>query len=260
MSTIETPTFTLEHTLAGDGYSIIVGFDEVGRGSLAGPVMVGAAAFLASNLRIAAQTMPQDVADSKLLTEHKREALFEPLQQWVDAYAIGAASNAEIDEWGISHALGIAALRALDQVERDLFGNFMQLASEQTASNNKHNNENIMELWGEPTEHSLPRVGAILDGPHDYITKALGSFEAPEIPVPAHVITQVKGDRRCGSVAAAAVLAKVTRDRLMVEYAQQDKYAPYGWEHNKGYGSKAHKEAIAKYGPSDLHRVSWKLE
>ena len=109
-------------------------------------------------------------------------------------------------------------------------------------------------------EDANVRVGAMLDGPHDYITKTLGTFEAPPVPVPAHVVTQVKGDQQCCSVAAAAVLAKVTRDRLMVALADEHpQYARYEWANNKGYGSQAHRAAIAEYGPSDLHRVTWKL-
>ncbi|PLS26856.1 ribonuclease HII [Bifidobacterium anseris] len=232
MSISAVPTFELERRIAADGYDVIVGFDEVGRGSLAGPVMVGAAAFHAADLDRAQQSIPQYLADSKMLTEHRREALYEPLQKWVDAYAIGSATNQEIDEWGITYALGIAALRALDEVERAL---------------------------GLEQEGGV-RVGAILDGPSDYISKAFMSFEAPLAPVLPYVVTQVKGDQRCCSVAAAAVLAKVKRDRLMVALAEENPdYARYGWAHNKGYGSQAHREAIVQYGPSDLHRVSWKL-
>ena len=61
------------------------------------------------------------------------------------------------------------------------------------------------------------------------------------------------------AVAAAAVIAKVTRDRLMVELGAQPQYEPYEWAHNKGYGSAAHRDAIAEFGPSDLHRLSWHL-
>ena len=63
----------------------------------------------------------------------------------------------------------------------------------------------------------------------------------------------------CAAVAAAAVIAKVTRDRLMVELGAQPQYEPYEWAHNKGYGSAAHRDAIAEFGPSDLHRLSWHL-
>ncbi|NMM95162.1 ribonuclease HII [Bifidobacterium oedipodis] len=222
-----TPTLDLEHELAGQGYDLIVGFDEVGRGALAGPVMVGCAAIWAQNIQNT--IVPPGVADSKMLTEHRREAIFDELTDWAASWAVGEASNAEIDEWGIAYALGVAALRALSRVERQL--------------------------------DRLPAsVGAILDGPSDYITKALNTFDAPEVPVPAEVTCRVKGDQHCATVATAAVIAKVTRDRLMVSIAGSDaQYAPYEWKKNKGYGSAAHRAAIAEYGPTSLHRTSWHL-
>lgn len=229
------PTLELERTLAAQGYDVIVGFDEVGRGSLAGPVMVGAAAIWARDLPTL--TVPEGVADSKMLTEHRREAIFHPLRRWCASSAVGQASNTEIDEWGITYALGVAALRALDELERQLgIGSATQ------------------------TLQSVIRVGGILDGPNDYITAALGTFDAPDVPVPAHIITKVKGDQHCATVAAAAVIAKVTRDHLMVDIAKGNPaYEPYGWARNKGYGSQVHRDAIAKYGPTPLHRLSWHL-
>lgn len=229
------PTLELERTLAAQGYDVIVGFDEVGRGSLAGPVMVGAAAIWARDLPTL--TVPEGVADSKMLTEHRREAIFHPLRRWCASSAVAQASNTEIDEWGITYALGVAALRALDELERQLgIGSATQ------------------------TPQSVIRVGGILDGPNDYITAALGTFDAPDVPVPAHIITKVKGDQHCATVAAAAVIAKVTRDHLMVDIAKGNPaYEPYGWARNKGYGSQVHRDAIAKYGPTPLHRLSWHL-
>lgn len=226
-----TPTLELEHALAEQGYDIIVGFDEVGRGSLAGPVMVGCAAVWGNNLCDNTLEVPQGVADSKQLTEHRREAIFDELCEWCAAYAVGQASNTEIDEWGISYALGVAALRALNQVERALH-----------------------------LDSTPKRVGGILDGPNDYITKALNTFDAPDVPVAPHIVTKVKGDQHCATVAAAAVIAKVTRDHLMVDLARSNSnYAVYEWADNKGYGSAAHRAAIAEHGPSPLHRISWKL-
>ncbi|MDF7640608.1 ribonuclease HII [Bifidobacterium sp. ESL0784] len=223
------PTLDLERELAGQGFDLIVGFDEVGRGALAGPVMVGAAAVWARDLD--GLDVPDGVADSKLLTEHKREAMFEGLRSWCAASAVGQASNKEIDEWGISYALGIAALRAVKEVEREL---------------------NI--------DSGRLGVGAILDGPNDYISKAAGTFDAPAVPVLPSVTTKVKADQSCVLVSTASVIAKVTRDRLMVALAQGNpSYAPYQWQHNKGYGSAAHRAAIAEYGPTPLHRVSWHL-
>lgn len=252
------PTLDLERAIAEQGYDVIVGFDEVGRGSLAGPVMVGAAAIWARDLDGSAGAsqgdsqksshleVPKGVADSKMLTEHKREAIFDELKQWCAAWAVGAASNTEIDEWGISYALGVAALRALAEAERKLGIGGGESAGIAGSSESSEALNNL-------------KIGAILDGPNDYITKALNTFDAPDVPIPADVTCKVKGDRHCATVATAAVIAKVTRDRLMVELGAQPQYEPYEWAHNKGYGSAAHRDAIAEFGPSDLHRLSWHL-
>lgn len=276
-----TPTLDLERILAAQGYDLITGFDEVGRGALAGPVMVGCAAIWARDLEpldgddaveLSGQAylgVPDGVADSKMLTEHRREAIFDELRDWCAAYAVGQASNAEIDEWGITYALGVAALRALSQVERELG---LRLGGESTIK--KASGESAGKIVeGRPggsvgesirncegSVRALPKVAGILDGPSDYITKALNTFDAPDVPIPADITTKVKGDQHCATVATAAVIAKVTRDRLMVDLAQSNpRYAAYEWAHNKGYGSAAHRAAIAEHGPTPLHRVSWHL-
>lgn len=272
-----TPTLDLERILAAQGYDLIAGFDEVGRGALAGPVMVGCAAIWARDLEpldgddaveLSGRTY-LGVADSKMLTEHRREAIFDELRDWCAAYAVGQASNAEIDEWGITYALGVAALRALSQVERELG---LRLGGESTIK--KASGESAGKIVeGRPggsvgesigncggSVRALPKVAGILDGPSDYITKALNTFDAPDVPIPADITTKVKGDQHCATVATAAVIAKVTRDRLMVDLAQSNpRYAAYEWAHNKGYGSAAHRTAIAEHGPTPLHRVSWHL-
>ena len=276
-----TPTLDLERILAAQGYDLIAGFDEVGRGALAGPVMVGCAAIWARDLEpldgddaveLSGRTylgVPDGVADSKMLTEHRREAIFDELRDWCAAYAVGQASNAEIDEWGITYALGVAALRALSQVERELG---LRLGGESTIKKASGESagkivegrpgDSVGESIGncEGSVRALPKVAGILDGPSDYITKALNTFDAPDVPIPADITTKVKGDQHCATVATAAVIAKVTRDRLMVDLAQSNpRYAAYEWAHNKGYGSAAHRAAIAEHGPTPLHRVSWHL-
>ena len=266
-----TPTLDLERSLAAQGYDLITGFDEVGRGALAGPVMVGCAAIWACDLapldgddsaELSGRTylgVPDGVADSKMLTEHRREAIFDELRDWCAAYAVGQASNTEIDEWGITYALGVAALRALSQVERELG---LRLGGGLTAKKAAGKivegrpggsvGESIGNCGG--SVRALPKVAGILDGPSDYITKALNTFDAPDVPIPADITTKVKGDQHCATVATAAVIAKVTRDRLMVDLAQSNpRYAAYEWAHNKGYGSAAHRAAIAEFGPSDRH-------
>ncbi|GDY88923.1 ribonuclease [Bifidobacteriaceae bacterium MCC01971] len=276
-----TPTLDLERSLAAQGYDLITGFDEVGRGALAGPVMVGCAAIWARDLEpldgddaveLSGRTylgVPDGVADSKMLTEHRREAIFDELRAWCAAYAVGQASNTEIDEWGITYALGVAALRALSQVERELGlrlggGLAARKASMESAGEivEGRPGDSVGESIGNCGEsvRALPKVAGILDGPSDYITKALNTFDAPDVPIPADITTKVKGDQHCATVATAAVIAKVTRDRLMVDLAQSNpRYAAYEWAHNKGYGSAAHRTAIAEHGPTPLHRVSWHL-
>lgn len=276
-----TPTLDLERSLVAQGYDLITGFDEVGRGALAGPVMVGCAAIWARDLEpldgddaveLSGRTylgVPDGVADSKMLTEHRREAIFDELRDWCAAYAVGQASNTEIDEWGITYALGVAALRALSQVERELGlrlggGLAARKASMESAGEivEGRPGDSVGESIGNCGEsvRALSKVAGILDGPSDYITKALNTFDAPDVPIPADITTKVKGDQHCATVATAAVIAKVTRDRLMVDLAQSNpRYAAYEWAHNKGYGSAAHRTAIAEHGPTPLHRVSWHL-
>lgn len=285
------PTMTLERQLARGGAAgdaagmngvrganagtggipadLIVGFDEVGRGALAGPVMVGAAAVWSRDVLDETRPLetPPGVADSKMLTERRREAIYDELQDWCAAWAIGEVSNRQIDEWGISHALGIAALRALDQVERALGLDARVAAGRQQSADRQADSwqadgrpSNGQTVRGQQGGGHPVRVAGILDGPNDYITTALDTFDAPDVPVPATITTIVKGDQQCATVATAAVLAKVTRDRLMSAIAQDHpEWSAYGWDHNKGYGSPAHKAAIAAYGPTPLHRISWKL-
>ncbi|WP_300765803.1 ribonuclease HII [uncultured Bifidobacterium sp.] len=224
------PSLVHEREMAARGFDLIIGCDEVGRGALAGPVMVGAAAMWAPDLR--EESIPDGLADSKLLTAKKREALVGPVRRWCADACVGSALNTEIDAWGMSHALGIAALRAVAAVESRVHGNTT----------------------------APPRIGVILDGPYDYITRALDSFDSPDVPCPFAVVTEVKADQHCALVSAASVVAKVTRDALMDDLSRSDpSYAPYRWESNKGYGSAAHRNAIARFGPTRWHRTSWHL-
>lgn len=232
------PSFKYEQDLLCEGYDWVIGLDEVGRGSLAGPVMVGAVVIGIKQVK--ENYMPEGLADSKLLSEKRREELYEPLQKWCTTWAVGSCTNTEIDEWGISYALGVAALKAISKVEEDI----KKLSFSVNA--NTRANSNF-------------RIAAILDGPCDYIDKVANTFDAPYVPEPVKVHTLVKADRQCASVAAAAVLAKVTRDNLMVSLAKNPQYEAYDWASNKGYGSLAHRNAIKKVGPSDLHRLSWHL-
>ncbi|HEV7184311.1 MAG: ribonuclease HII [Actinomycetales bacterium] len=162
--------------------------------------------------------MPTGLRDSKLLPEPTRE-LLEPLcRKWVLRSAVGLASAAEVDSLGIMRCLGLAGARALAELE---------------------------EAGAEVATSTL-----VLDGNYDYLNPALHR--------PAHVVTRVKADRDCASVAAASVIAKVYRDRMMI--AHDTDYPGYGWVTNKGYSSREHFDAIAQLGPSALHRLTWLKE
>jgi len=162
--------------------------------------------------------MPTGLRDSKLLPEPAREAL-EPLcRKWVLHSAVGLASAEEVDTLGIMRCLGLAGARALAQLEEG--------------------------------GAAIASSTLILDGNYDYLNPALYR--------PAKVVTRIKADRDCASVAAASVIAKVHRDRMMI--AHDADYPGYGWVTNKGYSSREHFDAIAELGPSALHRLTWLKE
>jgi ribonuclease HII len=93
----------------------------------------------------------------------------------------------------------------------------------------------------------------VIDGNHDWLTPAMtpGAGTVPQ------VVTRVRADQTCTSVAAASILAKVARDALMVRLA--DEFPAYGWDANKGYGTVDHLDALRRLGPSPHHRISWRL-
>ncbi|OFE16653.1 ribonuclease HII [Humibacillus sp. DSM 29435] len=215
------PSLRVERALQRDGHRLLAGMDEVGRGALAGPVSVGVVVIDES-----VRSAPAGVKDSKLLTERARTALVPRLRHWALAHAVGHASPDEIDEFGIMIALRLAGTRALDSLD------------------------------------VVPDL-VILDGNHDWLTPPteVGLFAftakatAPRRVPP--VTTMVKADLKCSSVAAASVLAKVERDDLMVLLGAQ--HPDYGWGFNKGYAAPEHMDAIARLGPCELHRRSWRL-
>ncbi|NII50286.1 ribonuclease HII [Frigoribacterium endophyticum] len=159
--------------------------------------------------------MPVGLRDSKLLSEKRREALYPTATSWVQAHAVGLADAREVDEIGIVAALGLAGRRALTALHEAGVGIMSSVV--------------------------------VLDGNHDYLTPALST--------PPRITTRIKADRDCASVAAASVIAKVHRDRMMI--AADDEHPGYGWAGNKGYGSTAHYAALTELGPSPLHRLTW---
>lgn len=187
-----------ENEKYNEGYKIICGVDEAGRGPLAGPV------YAAAVVLEKGQTI-EGVNDSKKLSEKKRELLFNKIINECKDYSIGTASEKEIDELNILQATFLAMKRAVDGL-------------------------------------SVKPDCALVDG--------------NQIPnLDCDVTTVVKGDAKSESIAAASILAKVSRDRYMLEIAE--KYPQYGFEKHKGYGTKLHYEMIEKYGICDIHRKTF---
>ena len=170
MSPTAIPNLKVERELFDTGAPVVLACDEVGRGALAGPVAVGLVLIDASVRR-----MPAGLRDSKLMTEPRREAMAPRAAAWVRGWAVGEASAAEIDEFGIMACLGLAGARA-----------YAALTTAQ--------------------EVALD-VPLLLDGNYDWLS--------PSIQHRARVTTRIKADRDCASVAAASVIAKVHRDRGM---------------------------------------------
>lgn len=203
------PTLERESELLERGFEFIISLDEVGRGAIAGPVMVGAAVFDRS-LGVA----PEGIKDSKLVSEKKRPVVAEAIKGWLETWAVGHSSAQDVDRYGITHSLGRAAVRAVAEIAKT---------------------------------RDISRAVVLLDGHHDWLS--------PVMAEPITVVTHVKADRDCLSVAASSLLAKVTRDQVMIDADEQ--FPGYGFAGHKGYGAKTHFDAIEKLGPCSLHRVTW---
>lgn len=191
--------FSFEQAAVGQGFTVVVGVDEVGRGPLAGPVTAAA-------VRLDARCIPDGLADSKALTVARREQLFSQLMDCAEV-SVAHASVEEIDALNILRASHLAMERAIAGL-------------------------------------SCRADHALIDG--NMVPRGLACT--------AQAI--IKGDALCLSIAAASIIAKVTRDRIMVDLAQQ--HPGYGWEGNAGYPTKAHLEALLNLGVTPHHRRSFK--
>lgn len=188
----------IEDGFYAEGYSVICGIDEAGRGPLAGPVCA------------AAVILPKDLVipklnDSKKLSAKRREELYGIIVREAVSYGIAFASVEEIEELNILRASQAAMNRAAAKLS------------------------------------PVPEL-ALIDGNNSKYIEGRN-------------VCIVGGDGKCADIAAASVLAKVTRDKYMIEMAE--KYPVYGFEKHKGYGTRQHYAAIADFGPCPLHRMSF---
>ena len=184
-----------------DPAKYIIGADEVGRGSFAGPICAAAVKINYSHLALLT-----NVKDSKKLSAKKREEIFSMVEENNIEYSFNESSNTFIDQFGIKNA------------------------------NEKVLTDSISDIY---TGSEIVYV--------DHFK--INDFKS---------ISVVRGEDNCRAIALASIIAKVLRDNLMIIFSE--KYPEYSFEKNKGYGTKEHREAISKYGLSDIHRKSFSLK
>lgn len=222
-----------------DGHLLVAGVDEVGRGALAGPVSVGVVL-----VDVSTRSAPVGLRDSKLLTPAAREALVPRLGRWGVARAVGHAEPDEIDRVGILAALRLAGERALNQLP--VRPSCILLDGSYDWLTRPREPDGLFDL----------QPCAVRPGPAVGSGTAVGSGPTPGSE-PLEVRTMVKADLRCAAVAAASVLAKTTRDAIMV--ARHEAHPEFGWADNKGYAVPEHLEALGRRGATPQHRRSWRL-
>lgn len=196
------PSFVEEELLEAQGYRLIAGIDEVGRGALAGPV-VAAAVILPNHVDT---PWLGGVKDSKQLSPARRELLFHHIHDIAISIGIGSVPHYLVDDQGIIKATRLAMKLAIDQL-------------------------------------SPPPQSLLID-----------YMRLPEVRLPQKGIT--KGDNLCFSIACASIIAKVARDKLMVEFDRT--YPGYGLAQHKGYGTKQHFACLSRLGPCPIHRRSFR--
>lgn len=188
-----------ENQVRKQGYNLITGIDEAGRGPLAGPVA-------AASVILPADCQIQGLNDSKKLSARRRNQLFEVILEKAVAIGIGMVFERVIDKVNILQATKIAMTDSVSSLE--CTPDFLLI------DGNQKINSKIPQL------------------------------------------TIVKGDTLSASIQAASIIAKVTRDRMMVHYHRD--YPQYGFSKHKGYGTRDHLASIRKFGPCKIHRKTFK--
>jgi len=209
-------TFKLEKGLFSEGYELIIGIDEAGRGPLAGPVVACAATlknYEAGNMNDEKFSL---IRDSKTLSEKQREKLYGFICENFHV-GIGICDHETIDRINILEASFLAMKKALADLERS-------------------------------------DLGRLKVGPLKKIILLDGNKKIPNLSQEQKAI--VNGDKYIKSISAASIIAKVTRDRIMLE--MHEKYPQYQFDRHKGYGTKLHMDSLQKYGPSEIHRTSFR--
>ena len=236
-------------------FEYLIGVDEVGRGPLAGPVVA------------CAVIMPKDwntpgINDSKKLSENRRNELALKIKDNSIAVGLGFVNSKKIDRFNIRNATKMAMITAVRQCIENLekqSDGFDEIGDVSTMIRENREHETGAETTlGMDSNRNLSRkrkrVKILIDGDMEIPLEQL-EFELEKEGFCISQEAVIKGDSKSLSIGAASIVAKVARDEFMKEYAKR---APeYGFEKHKGYGTKAHYEAIASYGLSPIHRKTF---
>lgn len=218
------PSLKEEKVLWQKGYKYVIGLDEVGRGAFAGPVVVAAVVFDERVIENKIKDTLADVDDSKRVKTLKRISLTREIVS-SSTYSIAIIPVSVINKKGIGKATQIGFRKTVKNV----------IDQVSNIKDQKTNNESEFFV--------------LIDGFHIKYLKGFGLKNQKAI---------IKGDQKCVSIAAASIIAKTHRDRLMKRLHK--KYPQYYFGKNKGYGTKQHQEAIKKNGLCKIHRKSFNLE
>jgi ribonuclease HII len=225
------PNFSYERKLFKNGYKLVAGVDEVGRGCFAGPLITGCVVFPAEFNNTSFKSSPEvAINDSKKLSPRQREKSAEWIKNNALSWGIGEISTQKINSIGMSKAAKMAFRRAISEARKKLKKPIDYLLADAFF---------ISYVPGLPAKRRKDKKGR-------FYKKANG-----------RQLAIVNGDEKSFSIAAASIIAKVYRDELMQKLAKTPKYNKYGWGRNKGYGTKEHQKAIKKYGITRLHRKAF---
>jgi ribonuclease HII len=245
------PSFSEESLLWSQGYDYVAGIDEVGRGCFAGPLVAAAVIFdKVSPCQARAGSLLAQINDSKLLSAKKREQLSVFIKEEAIYHAIVEVGLPYINRYGIGKAGERAFKDLVNQLSvlsfqfSDTGSSVVSLLDNQTErlKTGKLTSDNGKQR----TDNRSTELFFLTDA---FPIKGLSKKRQKSI---------IKGDQKSISIAAASIIAKVYRDKLMGELPK--KYLHFGFAKHKGYGTKEHREAIKQFGLSDLHRTSFKLE
>lgn len=226
-------SFKLEKELIEQGYEIVIGVDEAGKGPLAGPVVAAAATLKIychserseesrgikkglNNSGLPRRLTPRNdklfdlIRDSKMLSQKQRESLYDFIHEHFHV-GVGVCDHKTIDRMNISQANFLAMKKALTSLKKN---------------------------------YKNAKCIILIDG----------NGKIPNFSLEQKAI--VGGDKIVKSISAASIVAKVTRDRIMLEMHQ--KYPEYGFDKHKGYGTRLHMAMLQKHGPSEIHRKSFR--